>query len=341
MFVLIHGAYKNVGDFLIYKNSKSLIEYCTGETDFLELNRKEKLEKHLETINNSKGIFLCGGPAYSADFYPKVSPLISDLSLIKVPIIPLGLGWAGTPKNIQDFKFSDNSLGVIQHIHQNIKFSSVRDVLTKKILNNHGINNVIITGCPVWYDLSYISKPYKLPTKINKIIFTAPAKPTNFNHAKLSAKVISELFPEAEKIITFHRGIEPDKYTGFAYYKLNNRLRLYTEKLGFVSRDVSYSARKVDFYSDYDLHVGYRVHGHLRFLSLRKPSVLISEDGRGLGQAEILGTDNIFAENTNSLEQLRFVLEKHILGGFYGFDKVFKKIDDMFIIMCDFINMFG
>ena len=40
MFVLIHGAYKNVGDFLIYKNSKSLVEHCTGETDFLEPIRK-------------------------------------------------------------------------------------------------------------------------------------------------------------------------------------------------------------------------------------------------------------------------------------------------------------
>ena len=43
--------------------------------------------------------------------------------------------------------------------------------------------------------------------------------------------------------------------------------------------DVSYDEKKIDMYLDFDLHIGYRVHAHIYFLSKSKPSILLHEDG--------------------------------------------------------------
>ena len=55
--------------------------------------------------------------------------------------------------------------------------------------------------------------------------------------------------------------------------------------LGFRVLEASGDLSAIDFYRDADLHVGYRVHAHLMFLSHRRPSILINQDGRGVGQS--------------------------------------------------------
>ena len=67
------------------------------------------------------------------------------------------------------------------------------------------------------------------------------------------------------------------------------QLALTAGELGYEVMDTSYGLEKVSFYEECDLHVGYRVHGHIYFLAKRKPSFLIHEDGRGRGASEALG----------------------------------------------------
>ncbi len=64
-------------------------------------------------------------------------------------------------------------------------------------------------------------------------------------------------------------------------------------ELGYEVMDTSYGLENVSFYEECDLHVGYRVHGHIYFLAKRKPSFLIHEDGRGRGASEALGLPGI------------------------------------------------
>ena len=49
------------------------------------------------------------------------------------------------------------------------------------------------------------------------------------------------------------------------------------------------ASRLIHFYDKVDLHVGFRVHAHLYMLSMRKPSILLIEDGRGYGVFYSLG----------------------------------------------------
>lgn len=67
----------------------------------------------------------------------------------------------------------------------------------------------------------------------------------------------------------------------------------FARNLGCRVEDVSYDLERIAFYGKCDLHVGYRLHGHLEFLSQRLPSVLLEEDGRGRGATEALGAPGV------------------------------------------------
>jgi len=62
-------------------------------------------------------------------------------------------------------------------------------------------------------------------------------------------------------------------------------------------------------YEDFDLHIGYRVHAHLYFLSRRIPSILLSEDVRGSGQAKSLGMEEIRVGDATAMERLHRELD--------------------------------
>lgn len=337
MITILTGAKKNIGDYLIGDRAKSLLKEFVDD-DILELDRFKDLTPHLDQINSSRALILCGGPAYDEDIYPGIYPLVNDLSRIKVPIIPFGLGWSGKPIfQPKAFTFKPEALDFIQSIHSKIEKSSCRDIVTEKILNNQGIKNVIMTGCPVWYSLPDIGKKAK-NTTIKKIVVTTPAGKHLWNQSNEVLKSVKKQFPEAEIIYSFHRGIYPGSGTplrqGLSYMLMSF--------LGFINGakivDVSYDLSKIKFYDECDLHVGYRVHAHLYFLSKRIPSILINEDGRGLGMTESLGQENLTINQENLLERLNFILSNNKQNNFKWFDQVYNKIDSHFEVMKDFLK---
>lgn len=85
---------------------------------------------------------------------------------------------------------------------------------------------------------------------------------------------LSEKFPDAE--LTYSTHTTSDKAIDFSKTKLKNLNIIIIETVG--------SFRNLDFYNTFDLHVGYRLHGHIKCLSVGTPSILISEDSRGFGQ---------------------------------------------------------
>ena len=57
-------------------------------------------------------------------------------------------------------------------------------------------------------------------------------------------------------------------------------------------------------YDEAEIHVGYRLHAHLYFLSHRKPSFLLEEDGRGRGASEALGLRGVPAWSRAACDSL-------------------------------------
>ncbi|MCK4709824.1 MAG: hypothetical protein KAU21_14490, partial [Gammaproteobacteria bacterium] len=128
--------------------------------------------------------------------------------------------------------------------------------------------------------------------------------------------ILRNTFPNAEIICSFHRGILPDKHTGLKRSIAYLRMTYDAKKLGFKVVDTSFSLKKIGFYKDTDLHVGYRVHAHLDFISRRKPSVLINEDGRGLGMVESMKLPVLNFNDSDLLERYQSLLSEYKSGEF-------------------------
>lgn len=282
-YVLLVGAMKNFGDFLIVDRAKKLLRKHKPWVELIELPRWEPIDSHLEEVNSAKALILCGGPAYQPNFYPKIYPLTKDLDSIKVPIIPFGLGWYSFPGDDISWKqfsftrssLTRSSLKLLRKIHNNCAFTSCRDYLTKRILAKYGFKNVLMTRDPAWYDVKFMKKRFEPPQKTEKIAFSLPQRRIYYSQSLTVAKALKQLFPKAKLICTFHRGFEADQYTSIrealSLQKLKTALEGLCDEIVNIAYDLS---KDIEIYRDCDLHVGYRLHGHIFFLSQRKPSFL-------------------------------------------------------------------
>jgi len=337
MIVILTGAIKNVGDYLIGSRARKLLRKFVDE-EIVELNRFNNLDEHLDVINSARAVFLCGGPAYAKNVYPGIYPLVSNLDDIKVPIIPFGLGWSGKPfGKPEKFCFSQSGQQFLDKIHSNIDTSSCRDEITESILNRLGYTNVTMTGCPVWYDLDSIGLPLS-KNPIKKIVFTTPAKPSLIRQNHRLMKALKKQFPDAELICSFHRGIKPDRYTSYKKGAFYTGMAVSAKSLGFRVVDVSYGVDQIDFYKECDLHVGYRVHAHLDFLSRRKPTVLINEDGRGQGMAKTLGLPVLNYNDRGLFHQYCHALSEIANGNVADLEHAITVIENKFDVMKSFLK---
>ncbi len=339
IFTLLSGAKKNVGDFLIYERCKELIKAHTGVSDFLEIPRWEPLDPVLKRVNESRAVILCGGPGYSPDFYPGIFPLAQHLPEIEVPIVPMGLGWVGTPMKRPDvFRFTADSLEALQHIHRGIAYSSVRDPITEGILRRHGVGNVLMTGGPAWYSLPDLDVAFQTPDEIQRIVLSDPANPRLYGQAIRLMQEMRGLFPDAEGYFVFHRGLRADEHTLRRRAAASQILSVFARILRFRPIDASYGTERIDFYRDVDLHVGYRVHAHLYFLSIRKPSYLIAEDGRGIGQMEGLDLPRITAFDVDPVGAARDLVTSDMRGDHRVVRGAIDRMKETYPVMKQFLT---
>lgn len=343
-FIALTGAKKNVGDFLITKRALKLLKSVAPQYEYVVRPHWESLDE-INFINNSKGIIILGGPGFQQNMYPRVYKLSKNLNDIKVPIWTLGTGWKGTPgdKTTEKlYEFTKNTKDLLDKLEVNSNGMSCRDYQTKRTLNNNGYKNVVMTGCPVWYDIDSINKEFKSPYEIKKIVFT-PAQNEMFSEQSIDVmKYLKNKFAESKIVVSFHRGIgEIDDFTPESDAKNTQLLADKALEMGFEIADVSYDANKLDFYDDCDLHIGYRVHAHIYFLSKRLPSILLHEDGRGNGVTEALkspgingykinkfysGIFSLFNNNSKVLSiyrRLAYKIDKNII------TKLDSKIDEL------------
>lgn len=297
-FIALTGAKKNVGDFLITERAISLLEHIAPEYDFVIQPHWRELE-NIEFVNNSEGIIILGGPGFQMNMYPGVYKLVKNLTNIKVPIHTLGTGWKGIPgdKTTEElYEFTTTAKKLLDKMNNTSAGMSCRDYQTERALKNNGYNNITMTGCPVWYDIDSIGKGFVPPKEIKRIVYT-PAQDEFFSDQ--SIKVLDFLlknYKGAEIIVSFHRGIgKIDEFTPKSDANNTQKLADAAKQLGAKVVDVSFDTDKLSFYDNCDLHIGYRVHAHIYFLSKRLPSILLHEDGRGNGVSEALSSPGVDA----------------------------------------------
>lgn len=296
-YVILTGSKNNAGDFLIKNRAKKLFSTIRPERSIIDLNAWEAFDdKCLEVINNSKALILMGGPALKENMYPGVYRLTSELDQIKVPITMMGVGWKsfnGEWGNTYNFKFNSSTKKLLDRIDNDGLTSSVRDFHSLNTLAFNGYHNVIMTGCPAYYELDYIDKPFELPGQINRVAFSLGV---SFVESPLMEKLMKNQILAAKKYysgarfeVVFHHSLDPNVFLNTHGARKKHNVRhiefsrwLTNQNISYV--DISGSAENlIEYYSNIDMHLGYRVHAHIFMNSLAKMSLLISEDGRAKG----------------------------------------------------------
>ncbi len=296
MYVVLTGAKKNLGDYLITERAKALLERVKPGEELVEHPSWQPLDP--AQTRAAKAVIILGGPGYQPSFHPGVYPLLPKLDDIGCPVFCMGMGWKGLPgddASVESYRFSETSLQALRWVSQHSRWLGCRDPLSMDVLERAGVHNTLLTGCPVWYHLPSIGKPMRLPQRVERLVFTPPQKPLFAEQALRVASHLAELFAGSELIAAFHRGIDEDsEWLGPEEKQNNRRLADTLGAMGFETRDVSGSTEQVAFYDECQLHVGYRVHAHIQFCSQRLPSLLLHEDGRGRGASmalELRGID--------------------------------------------------
>lgn len=274
MHLLLHRAINNAGDYLIFDRAVKLIEasrpdleYRVGKAWIPLLDQFSATE-----IRNFAAIVVCGGPGYQRNMYPRVYPLV-DIERFPTPIALLALGsyvFPGTPTQLREYDLGHRTRRFLHHVLERTPYLGARDPVTDRLLRDNGLDRVLMTGDPAWYDLDRINAPMPMMHAIGSLAFTPPANPLFFPQAIAVMRCLVGRYPRAQRSVVFHSGQQAT-------------FRREASAGGWTIRDISGSVDGMRGYDAADLHVGYRLHAHLYALSRAIPTYLIAEDSRGHG----------------------------------------------------------
>lgn len=302
-YVILTGSKNNAGDFLIKYRAKRLFSWLRPDRQIIDLDGWKPFDSEsLATVNNAKALILMGGPALQEKMRPNIYGLSDNLSDIKAPIATMGIGWysqQGYWQNTHNYPMSGKSVELLDRIASDKLQSSVRDYHTLNTLNSMGYENYLMTGCPAYYDQEFLNHPIKIESSPKKVGFSLGVSFKNssrmFKQMQQAVLKTQEVLPDSCQLeVAFHHSLNE------SYLQAHGGMRrlfekqrefanwLDSEKIPYV--DISGSAENlINYYSNCDLHVGYRVHAHIFMSSISKPSIILSEDGRGIGLKEVIG----------------------------------------------------
>tara|TARA_B110000483_G_scaffold216959_1_gene268960 strand:- start:894 stop:2039 length:1146 start_codon:yes stop_codon:yes gene_type:complete len=301
-YVILTGSKNNAGDYLIKYRAKQLFSDLRPDRKIIDINGWEQLNtEKLAIINQSKALILMGGPALIKNMVPKVYALTNNLEDIKVPIIMMGTGWKSQRGNWEDtysYPLNVKTSSLLKKIDNSGYQSSVRDYHTLNAIRFNGFNNFLMTGCPAYYDRDFINTELQLK-EVSKVAFSLGVafieSPSMEKLMKENILACKEKFFDKEFEVVFHHSLDRKKFkldykSSPRHVIKHNKFADWLESEGIRYVDISGSAENlINYYSNVDLHIGFRVHAHIFMNSISRKSILVSEDGRAKGVKGAIG----------------------------------------------------
>lgn len=333
MILVLHGAKKNAGDFLIRDRGLAILSRLLPEQELVLHPRWEPVSP--DAFDRADAVVLCGGPGLAPRFYPRVFPLVDDLAAQTTPVLPLALGWSGTGSGRPDRFFSRRSVEALRAIHSSIGWSGVRDDLSLELLRSIRVGEVRRTGCVAWYELDSLGNPFRAPEGARRVVFTPPSKRRR-GGLREAISVMRKVRAEhagTDRYCVFHRGFRAE-FAAEVPSAERRATAIAAKALGYRVVDATHDPAAIDLYRDCDLHVGYRVHAHLCALSHRRPSLLVIEDGRGEGQAVTLGDPHrLRAGSADLADRVAEAIAAERRGGFESTSRAVEEIERTWPVM--------
>lgn len=287
---------KNSGDDLIVKSLINLLQYHKKiNYDIVSIAKstinKEKTFNKTNIINYNA--LLVPGFRISIEGQEKLKirlKYIEKAIMNDIPVFLIGSSWCIYPGKISQTKLKIDlkEKSLLKYIICSKKhYLSTRDILTQELLLNNNIKSNM-TGDLALYDINQMKNEFKF-NQLNKIAISLPHN-INYYQDCTNIKDKIEKYYKCKVYICTHQ------------YLKNN--------LNYI--DLSGNYNNLNYYKGIDMHIGFRLHGHLWFLRNRKPSFLISEDGRGNGHIKTwndLGLHIKYLKNIDIIDIINKQLE--------------------------------
>jgi hypothetical protein len=313
-------AYYNVGDMMVFDSTLKLLNFA----DVGIGNITEPTEKDMDRYNAEFDYCILRGSNYINE-KANLKKLDWFLSHLKIPAVAIGVGAQAADQRKLDLPeptrrvwklFSDHCASI-----------GVRGNYTAEVLNDIGIHNVDVIGCP---SLFRHNDPFLQVTPpawgdLHNVAFTLRREVSNAytsnvaQYFDVQKKLIREI--DANFGLTVMTHGEPEEKAFFFKHKaLIEELRPKMVKSGWFGpkdADLEKIWQSKLFFSntvaDYDavvrrqdLVVGFRVHGNLPALANKIPSVFVAYDSRSRELAETLSVPIVSMEEAlaRPLEEL-------------------------------------
>ena len=263
-----HGT-KNIGDDLITNCLTKIIQDLC-EADIQVIWRADSWDEVKDKVLDSHHVFfacLAIRPKMHETEYPYMEKII--LSGVPFSVIAAGTSLSMTREDDFFGGFSKDTLSLLSRANKAAAVFTTRGWGTQEFCQRHGLNNAVFNGDVAFYDKKNKGRCFEKGKEIEKIIISDPHMADVYLPSlNLLHDNISSLFPHADLSIAQH-GVN-DIIAGFCKEKGVECLELYKDRENGLS-----------VYENIDLHVGYRVHGHVCALKNRTYSYLLEQDGRG------------------------------------------------------------
>ncbi|MCZ8375778.1 MAG: polysaccharide pyruvyl transferase family protein [Beijerinckiaceae bacterium] len=298
-------SYFNTGDCAVWDSTLKLLAFNSNQN--YDLNIQKFSAADIEKVRGQHDFIVLRGSNY---IHPHMDweCFLPWLEAIELPVMCLGVGAQAASRMRMELPPEGKRIWKI--ISERTKSIGVRGTFTAEVLNDNGIKNAEVVGCPTLFrhrKAELKLKPVQLSQEA-KVSFSirreTGAGYTNDPHLFLrqQREMIERLSQEVNLFLTAHGETEEKVY----YYRDPKRLaevrarliaeqwfapdgglmeHLYQTRLFFSDVVEHLDA----FMTEMDATIGYRVHGILPSMAQGIPGVLLEYDTRSKELAESLG----------------------------------------------------
>ncbi|NNH18168.1 Polysaccharide pyruvyl transferase [Bordetella trematum] len=274
--------------------------------------------------------------------YPNLFSLYSDVRRLR-NFFPIGCSFQGIRPDESTFaghQYSSETKEFLSSVVENIGPLMCRDELIVKMLLGNGIAAEYFGDLAI-YDEEKVGSEFIAPNSISSLVFTIQHHDKYDEQSFSVLQMLSKKFANATRYVAYHS--RPNRRS--------KKVAEFAVSLGFIPKELSGDVNNLSFYDDIDLHVGYRLHGHIYFLRRRKPSVLLVEDARSFGFSRTRGTSygcldvmdvELDEVGKTTAEEIEVFLDRQISTRFSEYQEVFDFIDSKYKgVVAPYIDMFA
>ena len=260
---------QNIGDKLIEQCCSNAIRSVDPKADISAIWRASSWNDVKDVIHSSDRIvFAC--LAIRKNIL-SVYPYLENILNASIPFSVLSAGTALPIEaaNLFSKGFTANDLDILKRTAYAAQTFTTRGVLSQAFCEKNGLHEAKLSGDIAFFDNRYDELKFAKTKSIANIAISDPH--------------YSQFYESAfEELVNSLKNFFPNANIDCLLHGKNSTIKTLCDKLELKCHAIYQQPNTgLNIYDNYDLHVGFRIHGHVSALKRRIPSYLLEQDGRG------------------------------------------------------------